>query len=120
MSDLAACLSEIADEYPLPSAIGLNNETVVGAASLCILGLENEAVLSPPTFGRVDTCEEELDAGPGPPSAQLTSIPRLIDQSQVNAKTGVLTRTLRTGYRSGRRAGGGMAASAMCNTILAA
>ncbi len=113
-------MSDNAEENPLPSVMGLNNETVVGAASLCILGLENEAVLSPPTFGLIGTVAEELDAGLGPPSAQLTSIPRLIDQSQVNAKTGVLTRTLRTGYRSGRRAGGGIAASATCNTILAA
>ena len=41
--------------------------------------------------------EDEEDEGPSPPSAQLTSSSRLIDQSQVSAKTGVLTRTLRTG-----------------------
>ena len=64
---------------------------------------------------------DELDAGlcvaidrePSPPSAQLTSIPRLMLQSQTSANTGVLIRTLSTGKMSGRRAGGEIKSSAI-------
>lgn len=42
---------------------------------------------------------------PMPAIAQPTSIPDLIDHSQTNPKIGVLTRTFKTGKRSGYRAG---------------
>jgi len=42
---------------------------------------------------------------PMPTIAQPTSIPALIDHSQTNPKTGVQTRTFKTGKRSGYRAG---------------
>ena len=41
--------------------------------------------------------DAERGAEPSPPSAQPTSIPRLMDHSHVNAKTGVQTSTFRTG-----------------------
>ena len=43
---------------------------------------------------------------PRPTIAQPTSTPDFIDHSQTNTKTGVLTRTFKTGKRSGYRAGG--------------
>jgi hypothetical protein len=48
---------------------------------------------------------------PRPEMAQPTSTPDLIDHSQTNPKTGVLTRTFKTGKRSGYRAGGLMTSS---------
>jgi len=42
---------------------------------------------------------------PTPAIAQPTSIPVLIDHSQTNPKTRVLTRIFKTGKRSGYRAG---------------
>ena len=64
--------------------------------------------------GRGDFCglAGALERLPRPPMAQLTSTPRLMLQSQTSAKTGVLTRTFRTGKMSGRRAGGVMRSSA--------
>ena len=43
---------------------------------------------------------------PRPTIAQPTSIPDLTDHSQTKPKTGVLTKTFKTGKRSGYRAGG--------------
>ena len=45
---------------------------------------------------------------PRPTTAQPTSTPDFIDHSQTNPNTGVLTRTFKTGKRSGYRAGGWM------------
>lgn len=45
---------------------------------------------------------------PRPTIAQPTSIPDLTDHSQTKPKTGVLTKTFKTGKRSGYRAGGRM------------
>ena len=54
---------------------------------------------------------------PRPATAQPTSIPDLIDQSQTNPKTGALTKTFKTGKRSGYRAGGWMTSSKRCRTM---
>ena len=57
------------------------------------------------------------DREPRPPSAQLTSTPRLMLQSQTRANTGVLTSTFSTGKISGNRAGGVNRNSAVWRTI---
>jgi hypothetical protein len=54
---------------------------------------------------------------PRPTTAQPTSIPDLIDQSQTNPKTGVLTKTFKTGKISGYRAGGSMTSSKRCRVM---
>ena len=66
-------------------------------------------------FGR-----EEEAPDPRPPIAHPTSMPLLMDQSHVKAKTGVLIRTLRTGKMSGKRAGGETSNSRMCSAKHAA
>ncbi len=54
----------------------------------------------------LDAAAVDFERKPRPPRVQLTSMPRLMPQSQTSTKTGVLTRTLRTGKMSGRRGGG--------------
>ena len=65
-----------------------------------------------------DVALDECD--PRPLSDQLTSIPRLMLQSQTSTKTGVLISTLSTGKMSGRRAGGVKRSSATCRIAQAA
>lgn len=61
-----------------------------------------------------------LPRPPRPTTAQLTSIPDFIDQSQTRPRMGVLTRTFKTGKRSGYRAGGLMANSSRWRPMQAA
>jgi hypothetical protein len=96
-------------------------------ASLCSLDLEKEVVRSPfgftfvfPAAITADVDEETGTTEPSPLTAQLTSMPRLIDQSQVKTKRGVLMRTFSTGKISGKRAGGGTMNSTKCRIMQAA